>query len=99
MIVVLASQAVADLERIGDRIAANNPDRAVTFVRELRQRCESLVETPRGFPLVPRYEHLGIRRRVHGNYLIFYRIKIDTIEIVHILHGAMNYEPILFPDG
>lgn len=26
------------------------------------------------FPLVPRYEGHGIRRRVHGNYLIFYRV-------------------------
>jgi toxin ParE1/3/4 len=45
---------------------------------------------------VPRYEHVGIRRRPHGDYLIFYRIGVDTIDIVHILHGAQNYELILF---
>jgi toxin ParE1/3/4 len=49
-------------------------------------------------PLVPRYEHLGIRRRPFGNYLIFYRIGADAIEVVHILHGARDYEPLLFPE-
>jgi toxin ParE1/3/4 len=48
------------------------------------------------YPLVPRYEHVGIRRRPHGNYLIFHRISVDAIDIVHILRGARDYEPILF---
>ena len=41
---------------------------------------------------------IGIRRRPFGNYLIFYRIGIDAIEVVHILHGARDYEPLLFPE-
>ena len=48
---------------------------------------------------MPRYEHLGIRRRVYGSYLIFYRVRTAEIEVLHILHGAMNYEPLLFPEG
>jgi len=51
------------------------------------------------FPLVPRFEHAGIRRRVHGNYLIFYRIGVETVDVIHVLHGAMDYEPLLFPEG
>jgi toxin ParE1/3/4 len=47
---------------------------------------------------VPRYEHWGIRRCVHGNYLIFYRVRADAVDIVHVLHGAMDYESMLFPD-
>ncbi|WP_211307092.1 type II toxin-antitoxin system RelE/ParE family toxin [Roseinatronobacter thiooxidans] len=49
--------------------------------------------------MVRRYEHLGVRRRIHGRYLIFYRIGTDWITILHILNGAMNVEAILFPDG
>jgi len=48
------------------------------------------------FPLLGRSDS-GIRRRVYGRYLIFYRIEEDTVQIVHILHGAMDYEAILFP--
>lgn len=99
MIVVITAEAETDLERIADHIAKDSPPRALSFVTELRARCERLVEAPKGFPLVPRYEHTGVRRRVYGAYLIFYRAGPETINVIHILHGAMNYEPILFPEG
>jgi len=95
VIVIVTGPAEADLEHIADYIATRNPLRALTFVRELRDKCEALANAPRAYPLVPRYEHFGIRRR---HYLIFYRIGVGTIDIVHILHGAQNYEPILFPE-
>jgi len=98
MIVVIADEAEADLEQIGDHIAADNPLRAVAFVRELREKCEGLAHAPRRCPLVPRHEQAGVRRRPYGNYLIFYRIGIDIVEVVHVLHGAQDYETILFPE-
>lgn len=99
MIVVVTDEAALDLERIGDAIAQDNSGRAVTFVRELRVSFEGLGEFPRAYPLVPRYEDSGVRRRVHGNYLIFYRIGIDTIDVLHVIHGAMDYAALLFPEG
>lgn len=69
----------------------------MTFVAELVERCERLAETPDGFPLIPRYERHGVRLRNHRSYLIFYRVREDRIEILHILHGAQDYEAILFP--
>jgi toxin ParE1/3/4 len=99
MIVVISAEAEADLESIGDWIAKDNPTRAVTFVQELRRRCESLMDAPRGHARVPRYEHLGIRRRVYRDYLIFYRIVGDRIEVLHVLHGSRDYGPILFSEG
>jgi toxin ParE1/3/4 len=96
MIVVISDAAEAELEAIGDWIAEANPTRALSFVMELRRRYEALLDVPKGFPLVPRYEHLGIRRRPYGNYLIFYRVQNDAVEILHVLHGARDYEPILF---
>jgi plasmid stabilization system protein ParE len=99
VIVVVTDEAAYDLERIGDAIAQDNPARAITFVRELRLSCESLGEFPKAYPLVPRYEDSGVRRRVHGNYLIFYRIGMDTVDVLHVLHGAMDYGTLLFPEG
>lgn len=61
-------------------------------------RCQRLAAMPRSFPLLPNWEERGVRRRPHGDYLIFYRIAGDTVEILHILHGARDYEAILFPD-
>ncbi len=99
MIVVITEEAEADLEQIGDTIAVDSPQRAISFVRELRGRCEGLADFPKAYPLVPRYEDRGVRRRVHGNYLIFYCIGIESIDVLHVLHGAMDYEPLLFPQG
>lgn len=97
MKVVITTAAKTDLIEIGNFIQADNPDRAMIFVDELLDRCLSLGDMPRAYPLVPRYERFGIRRRVYGDYLIFYRIEKDRIEVLHILHGARDYESLLFP--
>lgn len=96
MIVVITEDAKNDLMEIGDFIRPNSPKRAASFIRELLDACETLADMPRAFPLVPRYEHYGIRRRAYHNYLIFYRVKEELIEIIRVLHGARDYEAILF---
>lgn len=98
MKVVFAYAAEADLEEIADHIALSNPVRALSFVQELREKCLSLADVPHGFPLLPHRPSAGIRRRIHGNYLIFYKASANAIEIVHVLHGAMDYGQILFPE-
>jgi plasmid stabilization system protein ParE len=97
MIVRLSAEAERDLEDIAERIAADNPARAVSFVEELRAACLGLADFPDRFPLVPRYERHGIHHRVHGNYLIFYRAGGQDVVVLHILHGAMDYAAVVFP--
>lgn len=92
----MAEEAGGDLERTADYIARDNPRRALTFIQELRTSCLDLADTPEGFALVPRYERQGIRRRVHGSYLIFYRVRGERIIVIHVLHGATDYAEILF---
>ena len=97
MIVYLSAEAEHDLEAIGDYIARDNPGRAATFIQALRTSCIDLATLSESYPLVPRYQARGVRRRVHGNYLIFYRAETDRVVVIHILNGAMDYERILFP--
>ncbi|MBJ2151581.1 type II toxin-antitoxin system RelE/ParE family toxin [Paracoccus sp. IB05] len=99
MIVEITAAAEADLESIGDYIARDNPARAVAFIRELGRSCLELAEHPEAWPIVPRYEAHGIRRRVHGRYLIFYQLHPGRVTVLHILNGAMDVEAILFPQG
>ncbi|WP_423241958.1 type II toxin-antitoxin system RelE/ParE family toxin, partial [Pantoea agglomerans] len=68
------------LERIADYIARDNPCRALSFVMELRDKCMSLANLHQTFPLVQRYEHHNIRRRVYKNYLIFYRLNVAPLQ-------------------
>ena len=97
MIVVLTEEAEADLERIADHIAQENPRRAVSFVDELVACCQRLADAPQGYPLVPRYRRSGVRRRPYGRYLVFYRVGAERIDILQTLHGAQDYAAILFP--
>lgn len=99
MRVVVTEAAKADLNVIGEFIRPHNRRRALTFVDELIECCDAIADMPNAYPLVPRYEHWLIRRRVHGDYLIFYRIREEVIEVIHILHGARDYEALLSPDS
>jgi plasmid stabilization system protein ParE len=96
MRVVIAAAAKADLLAILNYIACDNPTPALSFTEELLDRCQALADTPKAFPLVPRYELFGIRRCVHGNYLIFYRLQPQKIEVIHILQGGKDIEALLF---
>ncbi|MFJ6327466.1 MULTISPECIES: type II toxin-antitoxin system RelE/ParE family toxin [unclassified Rhizobium] len=88
MILAFSNEAENDLEQIADQIARDTPRRTLSFVRELRSKCEDLIDSPDGFAFVPRHERHGIRRRVHGNYLIFYRVESANVASIPILHGG-----------
>jgi toxin ParE1/3/4 len=79
--------AEADLEAIGDYIARDNPRRALSFIREVRQRCERIAEMPRAAPLRPELG-AGVRVVTFGHYLICYAESDDQVVIERIVHGA-----------
>jgi plasmid stabilization system protein ParE len=95
----LSPEARLDLRSIGDFIAEENLPRSYSFVAELGDKARGLGDFPERFPLVERYAHLGIRRRKHGSYLILYRIDPDRVFVLRFIHGARDYEALLFPDA
>jgi plasmid stabilization system protein ParE len=60
MKLVFTDEAKADLAKIGEWIAEDNPERAFSFVSELESHCGKLVEMPRAYALVPRHESSGV---------------------------------------
>lgn len=86
--------AEADLEEIGDYIARDNPERAVTFIEEIEAHCNRIAENPTAFPkredIAP-----GLLMAVHRRYLIFYRIVEKTVRIERVIHGARNLTDIV----
>jgi toxin ParE1/3/4 len=90
-------QGQADLRQIGDWIAQDNPARAVSFMRELRDACLALSNMPRAYPTVPSRRGAQIRRKPCRSYLIFYRIGRNAVEILHIIQGARDNDRLLFP--
>lgn len=93
MKVRLTPLAEADLEGIGDRIAERNPARAVTYVRELRERATRIGEFPHAGPPRPQWGE-GIRVAVHGKYLIVYRVRDETVQVLRVVHGARDLDAL-----
>lgn len=98
MKVVLSAAAKADLIEIGDYIAAGSCQRARTFVDELVACCRQLATMPRAFPLVMPEKAAGVRRRPYRDCVIFYRIEGETVQVLHVLHGARDQDWLLFPE-
>jgi plasmid stabilization system protein ParE len=95
MRIVLSSNAGADLSRITRFIAADDPVRAGSFVAELRETVSRLTDLPRGFPLVPRYERYGIRRRSWRKYGILYSVEPDRIFVHRIVGPGQDHDRAL----
>lgn len=68
------------------------------FVEELEKACLDIGHRPKAYPYFDRRRARGVRRRVYGNYLIFYREGADGVQILHILHGARDYGRIVADD-
>ena len=86
---VFSPLAEFDLEEIGDYIARDNPTRAVSFIREIREQCIKITAMPQAAPLRPEIGE-GIRMAPFGHYLIFYSVGVESIRIERVLHGARN---------
>jgi toxin ParE1/3/4 len=91
--VYFTPQAEDDLEEIGDYIALDNPRRAVSFVREIRQHCAKIAKNPLGYVGRP---ELGpsLRSCAHGNYVIFFEPYDDGTLVLRVLHGGRNFPDI-----
>ena len=92
MQLVFAASAKADLRNIALYIARDSRRRARSFSKELRAPCLTLADYPLRFPAFERSKSL--RKCVHGNYLIFYRVLNGQVEIIHILHGGIDLDDV-----
>lgn len=86
-------QAEADLDDIWWYIAQDNPDAADLFLDKIEERLYALAQFPdMGITrdeLMPLLRSMGI-----GNYLIFYLPLADGIEVVRILSGVRDIDPL-----
>jgi toxin ParE1/3/4 len=97
MRIVFAALARAGLRDIARYIATDNPARARSFSRMLREAALEIAHHPSGYPVVVRHLSDDIRRKAWRDYLIFYRINDSTVTIIDIQHGARDYSALLEP--
>lgn len=89
--------ARADLIAIGEHIAEQNPAAATRFVVALERRCRQLSRTPHLGPARPEIRY-DLRLLTFRAYVILYRIELNDVEIVRVVHGARDI-PGLFETG
>lgn len=96
---VIARAALEDLDYIHARLAEDNIDAA--------DRVQAAAFNT--FDLLSRNPEIGRARNFHGkakdlrsfgvsgfpNYVIFYRLRSDHLEIARVLHGAQDVETLL----
>lgn len=88
----MSGRARQDLLDIGDFIARDSPARARSFIGELRKACLSLARSPFRFAQLSGFEAQGYRRRVHGNYLILYRVTEEAVIVLRIVSAALDLD-------
>jgi len=81
--------AALDLEKIYEYIAGDNIAAAVKHRQQLEKRWFSLLDQPRMGTNRDEIEP-NLRSVTEGNYVIFYRILPDGIEVARVLHTSQD---------
>jgi toxin ParE1/3/4 len=89
--VLIHPDAEDELDRAYRHIAADAPERAARWRKQLLKKAHSLATFPERCPQAPEAAHLGqdVRHLIVGNYRIIFVIETSTVTVLHIRHGAM----------
>jgi toxin ParE1/3/4 len=85
--------AISHLIGIYDYIARDSPFYAQRMVDRLTRRSQQISDFPRSGRMVPEYEMPDIREVIEKPYRIIYRVKVDQIDILAVIHGARLLPP------
>jgi toxin ParE1/3/4 len=90
----LTPEAEKDLDQISDYIANDNPQAALRLLGRIEERCQRLAEMPETGRARDELAE-GLRSGIVGNYVIFYRLDDEGIQVIRVLHGSRDL-PSLF---
>ena len=100
--IVYSTQALRDLEKIGDYISEQlkNPIAALHTVNTIQDKIDKITNFPSAGTLLSAiYDDIDVgdyRFLVCLNYLAFYRVEENKIYIDRIMYERRNYITILF---
>ena len=94
-----SKEAKEDLIGIKQYIKYNlqEPETANKLTSKIRKSIKTLKDNPEIYAIIDDdiIRKLEIRKLIVDNYIIFYRIKNDSIEIVRIMYGRRNWINLL----
>lgn len=86
---ILAPSAIADLEKISDYFLEKNVEAGELLFHKFNKKFQSLTRFPKLGKSYPNL-HPDIRGLLEQNYIIFYRVSPESIEIVRIVDARRN---------
>ena len=82
--------AESHLDAIRAYIAHDSQEYALRMVDRLTCRSRQIADFPLSGHRVPEYDIDQIREVIEGPYRIIYHIKPDQIDVIAVVHGAMD---------
>ncbi len=82
--------AVEHLDAIYRHVSLDSPKYALFLVDRLTLRTQQIAHHPWSGRRVPEWDMEQVREVIEGRYRIIYHIKPDQIDVVAVIHGAMN---------
>lgn len=73
------------------------PDTAKRLINKIRTEINKIIDKPELYAIIDDdfIKKLEIRKIIVDNYIVFYRIKNKTIQIVRVLYGRRNWINLL----
>lgn len=67
------------------------------LIAKIKKEIDKLTDNPKIYSIIDDdfLKKLEIRKKIVDNYIVFYRIKNTTIEIVRVLYGRRNWIKLL----
>ena len=94
-----SKESKEDLIRIKQYIKYNlqEPETANRLISKIKKSIKSLTSNPEIYAVIDDdiIRKLEIRKQIVYNYIVFYRIKNENIEIVRIMYGRRNWMILL----
>lgn len=85
--IVWTGRAIADLNEIAEYIAYDNERAAFLLAERIVSHVEQLVKHPRSGSVIPEKPASEYRQIVEPPCRVFYKIRDDTVFIVHVMRS------------
>ncbi len=91
--------AQLDMVQIFDYIAVElgNPTAAVGQIDDFEKAFDNVCAFPESCPYINNeyVKDKSLRKLIVNNYIAFYRVRDNEIQVVRVLYGMCNYETLL----
>ena len=91
--------AQLDMEQIFDYIAVElcNPTAAIGQINDFEKAFNNVCTFPESQPYINNeyVKDKSLRKLIVNNYMVFYRVRDNEIQVVRVLYGMRNYEGLL----